>query len=166
MTFREPDRESRLGATEVVPPTVLADDAEEPTTVALMEEEPEERAQPVPDEALTPLPAKGEDPVRLYLKEIGKVALLTARQEVEIGRRIEVGQVALRRALAGISMAVSALLEMGDRLRHSAMSADDVIVLPEGGEINTAEIKPVLQAFARIRRLEREIARLQESLRD
>jgi RNA polymerase primary sigma factor len=120
----------------------------------------------VPEEALTPLPSKTEDPVRLYLKEIGKVALLTARQEVEIGRRIEVGQTALRRALAGIPMAVTALLEVGDRLRHEAISADDVIVLPEGGEIAAPEIKPVLQAFAKIRRLEREIARLQESLQD
>jgi RNA polymerase primary sigma factor len=166
MTFRETDRESRLGATETVPTTMLAEEAEEPTTVALIEEEPEERTPPVPDEVLTPLPAKGEDPVRLYLKEIGKVPLLTARQEVEIGRRIEVGQVALRRGLAGIPMAVSALLEVGDRLRHDAVSADDIIVLPEGGEIDAAELKTVLQAFARIRRLEREIVRLQESLSD
>ena len=145
---------------------MIADEAEEPTAVALIEEEPEERTPPVAEEAFTPLPAKGEDPVRLYLKEIGKVPLLTARQEVEIGRRIEVGQVALRRALAGVPMAVSALLEVGDRLRHETISADDVIVLPEGGELDAAEIRPVLQAFARIRRLEREIVRLQESLAD
>src|SRR5439155_11273990 len=140
---RETDRESRLGATDTVPATMLAEETEEPTTVALIEEEPEERTPPVPDEVLTPLPAKGEDPVRLYLKEIGKVPLLTARQEVEIGRRIEVGQVSLRRGLAGIPMAVSALLEVGDRLRHDGVSADDVIVLPEGGEIDAAELKPV-----------------------
>jgi RNA polymerase primary sigma factor len=147
----------------VVPTALLPEDAEEPTA-AMIEEEPEETAPRVPDEAVTTYSSKGEDPVRLYLKEIGKVALLTARQEVEIGRRIEVGQIALRRALAGIPMAVTALLEVGDRLRHDAIAADDVIVLPEGGEIDAAEIKPVVLAFARIRRLEREIGRLQESL--
>src|SRR5438093_1171895 len=109
---------------------------------------------------------KGEDPVRLYLKEIGKVPLLTAAQEVQIGRRIEVGQIALRRTLAGIPMAVEALLEVGDKLRRGETPADDVIVLPEGGELEAKAIRPVLLAFGRIRRLERKIARMEESLED
>ena len=88
MTFRENEHEGDA----VAVPTLVA--GEEPTALA---EEAEERAHP---EHQAALPSKGEDPVRLYLKEIGKVPLLTARQEVEIGRRIEVGQIALRRALA------------------------------------------------------------------
>ena len=164
MTFREPERDTHLETADVVPTALVTE--EEPVAAALPEEESEDTLQPVPEEALTPLPAKGEDPVRLYLKEIGKVPLLTAKQEVEIGRRIEVGQIALRRALAGIPMAVSALLEIGDRLRRQEIPADDVIVLPEGGELEAEEIKPVLLAFARIRRLEREIGRLQQSLTD
>src|SRR6266545_1996694 len=39
MTFRETGRESRLGATDTVPTTILAEEAEEPTTAALIEEE-------------------------------------------------------------------------------------------------------------------------------
>jgi len=55
-------------------------------------------------------------------------------------------------------MAVRALLDVGDRSaqRHGR---DDVIVLPEGGELEAKEIRPVLLAFGRIRRLERKIAR-------
>src|SRR5213594_2875513 len=109
---------------------------------------------------------KGEDPVRLYLKEIGKVSLLTAAQEVQIGRRIEVGQIALRRTLAGIPMAVETLLEVGDSLRRGDISPDDVIVLAEGGELDAKELRPVLLAFGRLRRLQRKIAKLQESLGD
>jgi RNA polymerase primary sigma factor len=166
MTFREPDRESRLGAAEVAPTALIPEDDVEAPAAVLIGEEPGENAPRLRDDTLAPLPSNSEDPVRLYLKEIGKVSLLTARQEVEIGRRIEVGQIALRRALAGIPMAVSALLEVGDRLRHEDIEADDVIVLPEGGEIDTADLRPVLQSFARIRRLEREIVRLRESVRD
>jgi RNA polymerase primary sigma factor len=163
MTFRETAPEMNVDPADVVPAALHAEDV--PEAPLLVEEEAEE-IQPVPEEVFTPLPAKGEDPVRLYLKEIGKVPLLTAQQEVQIGRRIEQGQIALRRALAGIPLAVTALLEIGDRLRRSEIPADDVIVLPEGGELEAKEIRPVLLAFGRIRRLERKIARIEESLRD
>jgi RNA polymerase primary sigma factor len=155
MTFRENEHE----ADAVAVPTLAV--GEEPTALA---EDAEER--PHPAETVSALPSKGEDPVRLYLKEIGKVPLLTARQEVEIGRRIEVGQIALRRALAGIPMAVRTLLDVGDRLRREEIPADDVIVLPEGGELEPKAVRPVLLAFARIRRHDRKIARLYEGLHD
>jgi RNA polymerase primary sigma factor len=161
MTFREPDQEPPLESQVV--PTALAEAA---IATPLTEEEADDHLQPVPEEAFTPLPAKGEDPVRLYLKEIGKVPLLTAQQEVQIGRRIEVGQIALRRALAGIPMAVAALLDVGDRLRRGEIPADDVIVLPEGGELDAGEVKKVVAGFSRIRRLEREIERLREAMTD
>ncbi len=163
MTFRETARDTTIDSNEIVPGTLATE--EEPTAPAL-HGEPEEDLPPVSEEVLTPLPAKGEDPVRLYLKEIGKVPLLTAQQEVQIGRRIEVGQIALRRALAGIPMAVRALLDVGDRLRRGDIAADDVMVLPEGGELDAKEVRPVLLAFARVRRLERKITRMEESLDD
>src|SRR5256886_3449235 len=161
MTFREPARESSTDVTEIVP-AALREEPERPVLVG----EHEEELPPVSEEALTPRPAKGEDRVRLYLKEIGKVPLLTAQQEVSIGRRIEVGQIALRRGLAGIPMAVRALLDVGDRLRRGDTAPDDVIVLPEGGELEPKAVRPVLLAFGRIRRLERKIARMEESLDD
>src|SRR2546425_6320868 len=161
MTFREPDREIILDATPVAPTTLIQDEAVE--NPPLIEEEGPEA---VPAGALAALPTKGEDPVRLYLKEIGKVSLLSARQEVEIGRRIEEGQMRLRRALVGIPMAVRALSEVGGNLRRRQTDPDDVIVLPEGGELDAEEIKSVLNAFGRVRRLTREIDRLQAALTD
>ena len=138
--------------------------ADEPETPGALGEEAEETPRPEPLEAgASP---RGEDPVRLYLKEIGKVPLLTAAQEVQIGRRIEVGQIALRRTLAGIPVAVTTLLEVGDKLRRGETPADDVIVLAEGGELDAKELRPVLLAFGRLRRLERKIAQLNGSLRD
>ena len=134
---------------------------EEKTAEVVLEETPALSA-----EALRPSAAPAEDPVRLYLKEIGKVHLLTAQQEVSLGRRIEVGQIQLRRALAGIPIATAQLLARVDRIRHAEAGLDEVIVLPEGGEPKPEEIKPLLAVFTRIRRLEREIERLQESLQD
>ena len=153
MTFRE-SIEENVG-------TAFAPGAEaSPPRIA---SEPEEAGVTAGEEAA---PAHIADPVRLYLKEIGKVRLLTSQQEVEIGQRIERGQTHLRRALAGIPWAVRALLDLADRVRRQQVPVEALILLPEGGEPSADEVKPLLTAFARIRRLERETARLDASLRD
>src|SRR4030095_10329197 len=131
---------------------------------AVVDDDAEETPRAAVEETYAPGLTKGEDPVRLYLKEIGKVPLLTAAQEVQIGRRIEVGQVALRRTLVAIPMAVEALLAVGDKLRRGEMPADDVIVLPEGGKLSAKSTRPTSLPFERRRRLQRKIARLQASL--
>jgi RNA polymerase primary sigma factor len=95
----------------------------------------------------------GEDLVALYFGNIGKVPLLTAKQEVEIGRRIEAGQIGLRRALARIPMALRELVETGERLRRGEVAAENVIVLPEGGELDARALAPIQRSFAQIRRL-------------
>jgi RNA polymerase primary sigma factor len=118
------------------------------------------------EEALRPSASPAEDPVRLYLKEIGKVSLLKAEEEVSIGQRIEIGQIALRRALGRVPFATAKLLALVDRVRREEVPLDDVILLPEGGEPTPSEVRSSLAAFARIRRLEREIERLQIALRD
>jgi RNA polymerase primary sigma factor len=118
------------------------------------------------EEALRPSASPAEDPVRLYLKEIGKVSLLKAEEEVSIGQRIEIGQIALRRALGRVPFATAKLLALVDRVRREEVPLDDVILLPEGGEPTPSEVRSSLAAFARIRRLEREIERLQVALRD
>ena len=116
------------------------------------------------EELLQASASPSEDPVRLYLKEIGKVSLLKAQEEVSIGQRIEVGQIALRRALGGIPLATARLLAMVDRVRHEEITLDEVILLPEGGEPEPEEVRPMLAAFARIRRLERENERLEAGI--
>src|SRR5213594_1616473 len=163
MTFRE-TREASEGSSAAS--VGLASTDERETPVPVVDDDEEETPQAVVEETYAPSPSKGEDPVRLYLKEIGKVSLLTAAQEVEIGRRIEVGQIALRRTLAGIPMAVEALLTVGDHLRRGETPPDDVMVLAEGGELDAKQLRPVLLAFGRLRRLQRKIAELQDSFGD
>ncbi len=113
-----------------------------------------------------PRPMTDGDPVRLYLQEIGKKSLLTAEQEIELGRRIEAGQVAARRAVAAIPMALTLLLEVGDRLRDNEVNGDKVIVLPEGGAVGGKEIRRVILMLSRVRGLNRQIAQLQSRSRD
>ncbi|MFY9520828.1 MAG: RNA polymerase sigma factor RpoD [Caldicoprobacterales bacterium] len=73
------------------------------------EEEEEEESQ---DEELSISVPEGvniDDPVRMYLKEIGKVALLTAEEEVELAKRMEAGDEAAKRKLveANLRLVVS-----------------------------------------------------------
>src|SRR5580765_510807 len=154
-----PKSRLRKGALPKVEAEPSGVDLEEEEKTVILEETPALSA-----DALRPSSGPAEDPVRLYLKEIGKVHLLTAQQEVSLGRRIEVGQIQLRRALAGIPMVTSKLLALVDQVRHGQIDLDEVILLPEGGEPKPEEIKPLLATFTRIRRLEREIERLQVSL--
>jgi len=164
MTFRGNARDAAFGGPTAAPGAVAITD--EPETAVTGDEESEDTPRAAATVVYEALPARGEDPVRLYLKEIGRVPLLKAAQEVQIGRRIEVGQIALRSALTGIPMAVEALLEVGDGLRRGEVPADDLIVLPEGGELEAKAIRPVLLAFGRLRRLQNTIDRLEASLAD
>ena len=153
-------RKGALPKVEIEPSGADLEDEEKASAVVL------EETPALSEEGLRPSAGPAEDPVRLYHKEIGKVDLLTAQQEVGLGRRIEAGQIQLRRALAGIPVATTHLLARVDQIRRGEIGLDKVIVLPEGGEPKPDEIEPLLAAFTRIRRLEREIKRLQESLRD
>ena len=56
----------------------------------------EEDEEPV-EESLSP-----EDPVRLYLREIGRIHLLNSEQEVRLGQQIERGQERVRRAIMAV----------------------------------------------------------------
>ncbi len=111
-------------------------------------------------------PPAAAEPVRLYLTEIGKVRLLTAAQEVEIGRRIEAGQTEILRALAATRAAVQALLKLADRVRKHEIPIGELILFPEGGEVEPGKVTSVLAAFSRLRRLEREVDALERGLRD
>jgi RNA polymerase primary sigma factor len=101
------------------------------------------------------------DPVQKYFAEIGKAKLLTAAQEVEIGKRIEAGQTELRRALAAIPMAVKTLLDLAARIRRREVPSEDLILLPEAGEPSPAKIRALLLALGRVRRLAAEISKLE-----
>jgi len=158
MSFKEPLFEDKVpgtltSATETPPARLPSELAE--AGGGYVEEEDSPAATP-----------PTEDPVRLYLKEIGKVPLLTAAEEVEIGQRIEAGQTELRRALAAIPRAVQALVALADRVKRQELPLDELILLPDGAELEPDEVKPILAAFNRIRRLERETGRLEIALRD
>ncbi|MBM3775589.1 MAG: RNA polymerase sigma factor RpoD, partial [Acidobacteria bacterium] len=81
-----------------------------------------------------PPPAPGEksnDPVRLYLREMGTVPLLTREGEIEIARRIERGQSAVIKALSRSPLVIQEVVGLAGEIRRGAVSPREVLVLPE-----------------------------------
>lgn len=71
--------------------------------------------------------ARGADPVKLYLKKMGSVSLLTREGEVEIAKRIEEGEVDVLRALLASKFGTLAILDLGERLQSGRTKVKDVI---------------------------------------
>ena len=71
--------------------------------------------------------ARGADPVKLYLKKMGSVSLLTREGEVEIAKRIEAGEVDILRALLASKLGTLAIVDLGERLETQRTKVKDVI---------------------------------------
>ena len=74
---------------------------------------------------------KTNDPVRMYLREMGTVPLLTREGEIELAKRNERGQWAVRKALSRSPLVIREIIQLGDDLRHGVNSVKDILVLPE-----------------------------------
>jgi len=109
------------------------------------------------DEASLSPPASS---IQLYLREIGAYPLLTPAQEVEIGRRIETAQAALRRSLAAIPLAVRRVVELGRRIETGRMPLDRLVLLPDSGTLSLSERRTLLTTLARVGRLDRQARRI------
>src|SRR3977135_3170490 len=81
---------------------------------------------------------KTNDPVRMYLREMGTVPLLTREGEVEIARRIERGKLAVIKSISRTPIVIRELLAMGEDLKKGGRSIKGVV--PFGEEEITDEI--------------------------
>jgi RNA polymerase primary sigma factor len=97
------------------------------------------------------------DLVRTYLTHIGRRKLLTAREEQEIGRRIEVARGEVIAAIGTIPSALQTLIALAEQVKAGAATAAELILLPDGGELKPERVEPVLDAFDRIRHQQRRI---------
>ena len=117
----------------------------EAARAALEEAEPRE-AEPVEavDESELDLSpgavGKREDPVRLYLREMGSVPLLTREGEVAIAKRIERGQNLVLKTLSRSPAVLKELLVAGEELRGGARTIKDIVQF-DAEELNEKKIE-------------------------
>ena len=84
---------------------------------------------------------KTNDPVRLYLREMGVVPLLTREGEVVIAKRIERGQIKTRKAISRSPIAVCELLKIGELLEAGKLNIREVVTFSEQAELTGIEDK-------------------------
>ncbi len=84
---------------------------------------------------------KSNDPVRLYLREMGIVPLLTREGEVTIAKRIERGQIKTRKSISRSPISVERLIKIGDDLGSGKASIRETVAFSEQAEISLEEDK-------------------------
>jgi RNA polymerase primary sigma factor len=74
---------------------------------------------------------KTNDPVRMYLREMGTVPLLTREGEVEIAKRIERGQLRVMKALSRSPIVIREIIALGEDLKRGVRNVKEVVVFDE-----------------------------------
>jgi len=108
---------------------------------------------------------KTNDPVRMYLREMGTVPLLTREGEVEIARRIERGEKNVVKALSRSQYVINRLLDFAQRIRTKEISVESLIIVDDEEE-DSADRKrrQVLDAMNRVNRLSLKLEEHQKHL--
>ena len=74
---------------------------------------------------------KTNDPVRMYLREMGTVPLLTREGEVEIARRIERGKLSVIKSISRTPMVTRKVIQLGDELRNDERTIRELVTFSE-----------------------------------
>jgi RNA polymerase primary sigma factor len=99
---------------------------------------------------------KTNDPVRMYLREMGTVPLLTREGEVAIAKRIERGQMLVLKTISRSPIVLKDLLAIGDDLRRGTRSIKEIVLFDDDeltDERIESKTKHTLRIIDRIARL-------------
>ena len=107
-----PDAETLL-ITENAPAAAADEDAEEEAEAALATVDPEF--------------GRTTDPVRMYMREMGSVELLTREGEIEIAKRIEDGLKQMIMAISALPTTIVDILDLADKVKREEMRIDELV---------------------------------------
>jgi RNA polymerase primary sigma factor len=125
--------------------------------VATAEERPAEEAAEEVELDLTPgALERTNDPVRMYLREMGTVPLLTREGEVAIAKRIERGQLRVLKALSRTPLIIKEVVAVGEQLRSGDRAIKEIVQFDDDELTEDrvlAKTRQVLRVIARLERV-------------
>ena len=101
-------------------------DSEEDLAKEGAEEEPEEKKEEVEKEEIPKL-VQIDDPVKMYLRQMGQIALLTREEEIEIAERIKQAEGKFTEAVAGIKLLKTRALEVANKILNKEVNVEEFI---------------------------------------
>jgi RNA polymerase primary sigma factor len=111
---------------------------------------------------------KTDDPVRMYLREMGTVPLLTREGEIEIAKRIESGRNEVIRAVTSTRIAVREVINLAKRFQANRVKIREVIQVSDGDEIRENRIDELeaelIEKAQELKRREKEMERMENIL--
>ncbi|GAC1353381.1 MAG: RNA polymerase sigma factor RpoD [Polyangiales bacterium] len=111
--------------------------------------------------------SRSNDPVRMYLRKMGSVALLTREGEVEIAKRIEEGEHRVLNAILSSPIAVREIIELGEKLKKGKIRVKEII---RDGEEDDQQFdeeeadRRIIKAIDKVKRLEKKQSDLRVSV--
>ncbi len=105
---------------------------------------------------------KTNDPVRMYLREMGTVPLLTREGEVEIAKRIERGQNRVLKAISRSPIVINEIIALGEDLRKGVRSIKEIVPFDEEEVTDEIVAKRLKDTLNRIDNLAKHYKRAQQ----
>jgi len=110
---------------------------------------------------------KTNDPVRMYLREMGTVPLLTREGEVEIAKRIERGQMRVMKAISRSPIVIREITGLGEDLKRGVRNIKEVVIFDEEElteEILQARVKATVGRIDILVKHQKKASALEEKL--
>ena len=144
-------------------------DIEVVDAIKKVEASPEQQAYPEGEAVVVEdeddLLGRTNDPVKLYLREMGAVSLLTREGEVQIAKRIERGQKKVAQVMLRCPITIQEVISLGEQLRRGKVKVKDVIRDLDDEDIYMVEdihLRRVLDLVERVAALDQEMKALRQ----
>jgi RNA polymerase primary sigma factor len=142
----------------------LADKSAPVEAVPEEEVEPEPVRAPEVEEEDDDSYSRTNDPVRLYLRKMGSVSLLTREGEVEIAKRMEDGERRVLQVVLNSTVAIEEILNLGDKLRQRKVRVKEVVRDADEDDSEFDEdwhVERVCKVIEKVRRLHKQVERVE-----